>query len=268
MYEDPSLMVLDKPPGLLTSPEAAFPNEPALMALLHAAIADGKPWAQTRQISHLSCPLRLDTDTSGLLILAKDKTVHSALADAFGTETPIRRHLAIVRGIPSEKIFEINAPLASHPFQPGLSKVDLREGKKSKTRVEVIETFPRHEYSFLQCDLLTQRPCQIPVHLQHIGLTVAGDKNHGGKPLWLSRLKKDYRLKPGREERPLLQRSAVHASEIRLKHPVSHEDMQWTCPLPKDFKTALKYLRLYDQPSGQDSSSPDPSSHFPPVPFD
>jgi 23S rRNA-/tRNA-specific pseudouridylate synthase len=72
-----------------------------------------------------------------------------------------------------------------------------------------------------------------------------GDEVYGGKPLWLSRLKKDYRLKPGREERPLLARVALHAEELSLPHPVTGETVTIKSEWPKDLKVALKYLRLH-----------------------
>jgi 23S rRNA-/tRNA-specific pseudouridylate synthase len=72
------------------------------------------------------------------------------------------------------------------------------------------------------------------------------DQLYDGKNLWLSRLKRDYRLKPGREERPLLSRVALHAEELSLPHPVTGETVTITAPLPKDLKVALKYLRLHE----------------------
>ena len=86
---------------------------------------------------------------------------------------------------------------------------------------------------------------QIRVHLRHVDLPVVGDELYGGKSLWLSRLKQDYRLKPGREERPLISRVALHASELALPHPVTKETVLIKCEIPKDFKVALKYLRQY-----------------------
>jgi 23S rRNA pseudouridine955/2504/2580 synthase len=74
---------------------------------------------------------------------------------------------------------------------------------------------------------------------------MVGDELYGGKKLWLSRLKRDYRLKPGHEEKPLMGRAALHAEELSLVHPVTHETVTMKAELPKDFKVALKYLRLY-----------------------
>ncbi|HEY1490015.1 MAG TPA: RNA pseudouridine synthase, partial [Verrucomicrobiae bacterium] len=79
----------------------------------------------------------------------------------------------------------------------------------------------------------------------HVGFKIVGDEVYGGKPLWLSRLKKDYRLKPGREERPLLGRVALHLEELTMPHPFTNETVAIKSEWPKDLKVALKYLHLY-----------------------
>lgn len=86
---------------------------------------------------------------------------------------------------------------------------------------------------------------QIRIHLKHAGFPLIGDKLYGGKPLWLSRLKRDFRLKPGREERPLIARVALHAEELSLLHPVTNQPVTITAPLPKDLRVALRYLREF-----------------------
>jgi 23S rRNA-/tRNA-specific pseudouridylate synthase len=139
----------------------------------------------------------------------------------------------------------VDAKLAPHPLNPGLMRVDSRTGKKSKTQFEVLETFPRQSYTLLKCRLLTSRTHQIHVHLRHVSLPLVGDNLYGGKPLWLSRLKPNFRLKPGHEERPLLARAALHAEELGLPHPVTGATVTITAPWPKDLKVAVKYLRQY-----------------------
>lgn len=245
LWEDADLLALDKPAGLATVPDPLHPARPDLMELLHAGIAAGKPWAIQRDLSHLGNPHRLDTESSGLLLLAKSKTAQAALADLFGIQKPLVKYQVLVRGIPDQLSFEIEAPIAPHPVTEGRMHVDLQAGKQSTTRFEVLETFPLHDFAWLQCEPITQRPHQIRVHLRHAGLTVVGDTLYGGKPLWLSRLKRDYRLKPGREERPLIHRAALHASELTLPHPVTQASLHLQCELPKDLKVGLKYLRLY-----------------------
>jgi RluA family pseudouridine synthase len=245
LFEDEHLLALDKPARLLTSPDRFDLARPNLMQLLHAGIEAGKPWVREHNLTYLSNAHRLDADTSGVLLLAKNKPALVALADLFGSEKPAQKYHALVRGTPAEEKFEVNAPLSDHPLKLGLMRVDPQAGMKSKTRFEVLEDFPRHGYALLQCEPLTTRLHQIRVHLRHAGLSVVGDEPYGGKFLWLSRLKQDYRLKPGREERPLISRIALHASELSLPHPVTKETVTIKSELPKDFKVALKYLRLY-----------------------
>jgi 23S rRNA-/tRNA-specific pseudouridylate synthase len=127
----------------------------------------------------------------------------------------------------------------------GEMRVDPKNGKQSKTKFEVLENFSRFGYALLKCEPITGRTHQIRAHLRHAGLPIVGDELYGGKPLWLSRLKKDYRLKPGREERPLLSRVALHAEELQLPHPVTNEIVTIKSEWPKDLKVALKYLRQF-----------------------
>jgi len=243
LFEDEHLLALDKPAGLPASPDRHDPQRPNLMQLLHAAIAAGKPWARERGLDYLMNGHRLDAETSGVLLLAKNKPVLIALANLFGSEKPVQKHVALVQGRPIEDAFEVEAKLAPHPAKPGLMHVNPNTGKKSKTRFTVLEKFDG--WTLLQCEPLSSRPHQIRVHLRHAGLPLAGDDWYGGKPLWLSRLKRDYRLKPGHEERPLLSRAALHAEALSLAHPVTGETLTITAPWPKDLKVAVKYLRQF-----------------------
>lgn len=251
LFEDEHLLALDKPAGLPTTPEAeAGPEEtprPNLMKLLHAAIADGKPWAQERKLTYLNHAHRLDGSTSGVLLLAKNKPAFLALADAFGIDRPRRQFLALVHGNLIEESFEVEARISPHPLKPGLMRVDKRDGKPAKSKITLLENFTLAGHALVKCEALTDRLHQLRVHLSHVDLPLVADDFYGGKNLWLSRLKRDYRLKPGREERPLVSRPALHSEELSFPHPVTGETVTVTAPLPKDFKVALKYLRLHSR---------------------
>lgn len=249
LFEDDHLLALDKPAGLLTSPDRYDPERPNLMKLLHAGISAGKPWATERGLTYLMNAHRLDFETSGVILLAKSKPVLVHLANLFGSEKPIKRYVALVQGAPAEDRFETDAKLAPHPARPGLVRVDPKRGRKSKTCFAVLERFSG--YALLQCEPLTGRTHQIRVHLRHLGLPIVGDELYGGKPLLLSRLKRNYRLKPGREERPLISRVALHAAELSLSHPVTGELIRLTAPWPKDLTVATKYLRQYSFPASR-----------------
>ena len=243
VFEDEHLLAIRKPARLLTSPDRYDPNRPNLMRLLHSGVAEGKSWAKQRGLTYLANAHRLDFETTGVLLLAKNKAVLVQLADMFGTEKPVKTYIALVQGTPIEERFEVDAPIAPHPTSVGLMRVDPRRGKKSKTLFEVQEKF--RGYTLLKCQPLTGRTHQIRVHLRHVKLPILGDALYRGGKLWLSELKRNFRLKPNHEERPLIETVALHAETLSLVHPVTKETISITAPWPKDLEVAVKYLRKF-----------------------
>jgi len=252
LYEDEHLLALDKPAGLLTSPDRLALDRPSLMNLLQAGVAAGKPWARERQLAYLANAHRLDSDTGGVLLLAKNKTALVALADQFGAENAVRKYLALVQGVPPDDEFSVSEKIGPHPVRPGQMRIDSRTGKKARTEFAVLEKFSR--WSLLSCSVRLERPQQVSLHLSHAGFPAVGDEAHGGKFLWLSRLKKNFRLKPGREERPLISRVALHLEELSVVHPVTHQALTIKSEWPKDLRVALKYLRLHGRDGSRGSS--------------
>jgi len=249
LYEDEYLIGLDKPSGLLVSSDRFSPDRPNLMQLLHDGIAQGKPWAKERGLSYLRITHRLDPEATGIALFAKTKDVLIKLREAFGIENPGIRYLALVREIPSQPEFEVDAKTAPNPVRPGVMKIDSHHGKRSRTLFKVIEKFSR--YALLTCEPLTDRPHQVRVHLRQAGFPIVGDQVYGGKPLLLSRLKPNYRLKEARVERPLISRPALHSEQTLLAHPVTGERLSFCAPRPKDIEVGLKYLRRYEGPQGE-----------------
>ncbi len=243
LFEDEHLLALEKPSGLLTSPDRYDSNRPNLMRLLHAGIAEAKPWATERHLTYLMNAHRLDFETSGILLLAKSRPVLVALADLFGSEKPLKSYIVLVQGAPAEDCFEIDARLAPHPVSLGRMRVDPKRGKRSRTLCEVRERFAG--WTLLDCKPQTGRTHQIRIHLRYVGLPVVGDEVYGGKPLLLSSLKPGYRLKPQQIERPLMPRVALHAQELTLPHPITTQPVTIKSPWPKDLNVALKYLRRF-----------------------
>ena len=243
LFEDDHLLALDKPAGLPVSPEHEDDAGPNLMQLLHDGIADAKPWAKERQLTYLTNSHRLDADATGVFLLAKNKPAQVAVTNQFGSEKPLKKFISLAWDSPLAARFEVDAKLAPNPLKPGLMCVDANNGKKSRTEFEVLESFS--DWTLLRCLPLTDRPHQIRIHLKRAGFPVVGDEAYGGKKLWLSRLKRDFRLKPGREERPLLARAAVHLEELSLAHPVTNEAVVIKSEWPKDIRVAVKYLRQY-----------------------
>jgi RluA family pseudouridine synthase len=243
LFEDDHLLALDKPSRMLVSPDRYDLNRPNLMKLLHAGIEGGKPWAVRRGLSYLMNAHRLDFETSGIILLAKTKPVLVALANLFSSEKSIKTCVALVHGNPVKNEFEVDAKLAPHPVKVGLIRVDENTGKRSITKFELMEKFTG--CSLIKCLPLTDRTHQIRVHLRQAGLPIIGDTLYGGSELLLSRLKSGYRLKGNKTERPLINRVALHAAELKLIHPITSAEVVITSPWPKDITVAVKYLRLY-----------------------
>jgi len=245
LYEDEHLLALDKPGGLLTSAVPDQPEHLSLIQLLHAGIAENKPWAKERGLSFLLNAHGLDAEASGVILLAKSKPALGKLLDFFGVERPSRRYVALAQGERPESLFEVKAKLAPHPTIPGQMRIDSKDGKRSLTAFETLEQFSR--YTLLKCVPLTDRPHQIRVHLRHARMPVVGDQSYGGRRLLLSRLKPNYRLKGKAVERPLIDRAALHAEQLDLVPPVSAQPVTIVAPWPKDLTVAVKYLRKYAQ---------------------
>lgn len=246
VFEDEHLLAISKPARLLTSPDRYDPNRPNLMKLLHGGVTEGKPWAKQRGLTYLANAHRLDFETTGILLLAKNKPVLVALADLFGSEKPVKTYAALVQGTPVEDHFDVDAPIAPHPTSVGLMRIEPKRGKKSRTLFTVVEKF--RGYTLLKCQPLTGRTHQIRVHLRHVKLPIVGDTLYRGGKLWLSELKRNFRLKPNKEERPLMATVALHAESLSLTHPVTHETITITAPWPKDLEVAVKYLRKFAAP--------------------
>jgi RluA family pseudouridine synthase len=243
LFEDSYLLALDKPSGLLTSPDRDQPERSSLIKLLHRDIGRGAHWVQERRISYLANAHRLDEETSGVMLLAKDKTTLIALANQFGSQTLMRSYVALVQGRPAENTFRVDTKVAPDLFRPGIVRVDQKRGRKAETRFEVLERFKG--YALVKCEPFTERTHQIRVHLQSQGLPIVGDSLYGSTPLLLSNLKSDYRFKPGREERPLVGHTALHLEKLALLHPSLGTPVQIESPWPKLLKVAVKYLRKY-----------------------
>jgi RluA family pseudouridine synthase len=243
LFEDDTLLAIEKPARLLVSPDRYDIMRPNIMRLFHSDIARGAKWTQERGLTYLANAHRLDFETSGVLLLAKNKPALIALANQFGAELTKKTYLAIATGSPEKDSFDDNAALGPHPTRVGLVRVDEKNGKRSYTAFEVVERFSG--YSLIRCKPRTGRTHQIRVHLQHRHLPIAGDTLYGGAPLLLSSLKSNYRLKSGRTERPLLDRVALHAHELIVKHPLTDADVTITSALPHDMEVALKYLRRH-----------------------
>ena len=221
VFEDRDLLVIDKPAGLVVHPGAGNPDRTLMNALLaHAPALRGVPRAG---IVH-----RLDKDTSGLMVVAKNLAAQANLAAQLAARSVARTYLAIVHGAPPERGL-IDAPVGRDTRARTRMTV-TRRGKEARTRYRVLERFGgdgHPAFAFLECRLETGRTHQIRVHLQHLRHPVVGD------PV--------YRRGAGRGPEP--GRQALHAAGLELLHPRTGKPKRWKAPLPADLKKLLAGLR-------------------------
>lgn len=233
LHEDTSLLAFDKPSGMLVAPDRWDKARENLMGLVHATL--GKTVANVH---------RLDADTSGVLLCTKNKPALDFVSGQFQSKTVTKVYHALVVGAPEVDTELIDLPLGEDEHQLGRMRVRSgRGGKPAETEVRVLTRF--RGYTWVECRPLTGRTHQIRVHLAARGIPILCDPFYGdpAAPLLLSTFKRGYK---GREdERPLLKRLALHASELTVTHPDSRLPHTLHSPLPKEFEIALKYLRKY-----------------------
>lgn len=223
VYEDASLLVIDKPAGLVVHPGNGNPSGTLLNALLHHA-------PQLAGVPRAGIVHRLDKDTSGLLVVAKTLVAQTDLVRQLQAHTVRRHYLALALG-QVERDGMVDAPLGRHPTQRTKMAV-VRPGsggsKEARTHYHVLERFARA--TLLECRLETGRTHQIRVHLASRKHPLAGDKTYG------KTCSGDARL-------DVFPRQALHAWRLALTHPETHEEMAWESPLPDDFARLLESLR-------------------------
>jgi RluA family pseudouridine synthase len=242
VFADASLLVLDKPAGLLVAPDRWDRARANLSALLRASIAAGAPWCKALKVTYAANAHRIDADTSGLLVCALNREALSSLVEQFRGRTVDKQYLAIVHGAPSEDAFAVDLPIRPDDRYPGLVRTGRSAGKAALTRFEVVERY--RGYALVRARPETGRQHQVRVHLKAAGHSIVGDADYGGHPLMLSRLKRKYR-ESADGERPLIARQALHAHRLRLAHPATGAALELEAEIPKDIAVALKYLRRY-----------------------
>ncbi|HEY6951272.1 MAG TPA: RluA family pseudouridine synthase, partial [Bacteroidota bacterium] len=230
IFEDDHLVVLDKPAGLLVLPDRYDPALANLYDLLKT------------KYGQIYVVHRIDKGTSGLILFAKTETAHASLNRQFEERATEKEYVAICVGESSKESGKIDLPLSESPGKRFRMRVDRDKGKESVTNYKVLEQF--REYTFLAAKPETGRTHQIRVHLSAINLPILGDAVYGGGDCFLlSRVKPGYRVKG--EEKPLLDRTALHASRIIFEHPGTQEKVTLEAELPKDMKIVLNYLRKF-----------------------
>ena len=191
---------------------------------------------------------RLDKDTSGVLVFAKNVDAQRRLSHQFQNTLIEKEYLALVLGRPPQGAGEIDAPLAPHPTNPKKMAVVKHGGRPARTLWQVEAKF--RSFMLLRVFPKTGKPHQIRVHLKHVGLPLAIDSLYQpalpGKPaaIFLSSFKRDYRPNAGQQERPLIERLTLHAEKLRFKVR-DGTPIEVVAPMPKDFRATVNQLRRH-----------------------
>jgi RluA family pseudouridine synthase len=238
LHRDEHFLALDKPAGLASVRERWTDNDSALVVVWDILRAED-PEARKPRVVH-----RLDKETSGVILFATSLDAARSLSRQFREREVSKTYLAIVRGTPPEESGTIDLLLGDDPYHPGRAVVARKRGKQAIT--EWTRTEPFAGYALLTLSPKTGRMHQIRVSLAHQGYPLLVDPSYaGGRELKLSELKRNYKAKEEREERPLIKRVSLHAAAIALDHPITGERIEIRTPPPKDFSLTLKYLRMY-----------------------
>lgn len=229
IFENDDFIAINKESGTLSIPDRHDEAQLSLYKVLNQKY--GKIF-----IVH-----RLDRDTSGLILFAKNEATHKYLSQLFEQRKIEKKYLGIVRGSMPEKNGSVNEPIAEHPVKKGMMTIS-KKGKASLTNYEVLEDYGI--FSLVQFDIQSGRTHQIRVHTKSIGHPIISDELYGdGKPILLSSFKKKYKLSQNDlEERPIISRLALHSASLHFTD-IHHKEFFIEAPLPKDMKALLQQLK-------------------------
>ena len=226
--ENDDWIAINKPSGLLSIPDREG-KEISLKSMLK------------EKYGEIFTVHRIDKGTSGLIIFAKNQEAHKYLSQQFEERNTLKLYVGLINGVPAEKHGTITAPIAEHPAKNG-SMIIHRSGKEARTDFEVLESFKT--YSWLQFRIHTGRTHQIRVHAKEMGHPIVCDELYGdGKPIMLSSLKlKKFKLSKNElEEKPLLNRLALHAQKLEFVDS-NGKAVKLEAALPKDLRATLQQL--------------------------
>ncbi len=217
IYEDDSLLVLDKQPGIVVHPTSYHPDNTIANGIVY--------YLKQKGISKKVRPVsRLDRETSGIIIFAKNQFAQEALIKQMQAKIFEKEYLGIVQGIPSSISGTINLPIDRKPGSIMLRHIS-ETGAPSITHYEVLESFPQHNVSLLRFKLETGRTHQIRVHCQAMGFPIYGDtlysENNG----------------------LLISRQALHSHITKIVHPETQKEVVFNAELPSDMNTVLEIMR-------------------------
>lgn len=221
IYEDEHLIVINKPPGILVHPTSFDKGGTLVNALVY----------RFENLSAIAGPLkpgivhRLDRDTSGVLVVAKDDLTHAQLAQQFKERSVKKIYLAVLEGEVEFDEGLIEEPIARGRLERKKMRIDYSKGRYAQTYYKVLKRL--HGYSFVLLYPKTGRTHQLRVHMKYKGYPIVGDAKYGRRS-------------------PYIKRQALHAYKIRIRHPRLDKEMEFEAPLPGDFRQLLTRLGFSD----------------------
>ncbi len=233
LYEDENYLLINKISGILTIPDRYNYNLPNLINILNELY------------SPIYVVHRLDRDTSGVMLFARNEKAHKYANTLFEEQNIERIYHVFVRGqFPTNEV-EIDIPLLMNMTEKG-RVIPSARGKYSLTQVKLIE---KYRYaSLLECKLITGRQHQIRVHLTTIGYPLLVDELYSeNKAFYLSNIKRNYKIEEFSEEKPILNRLSMHSYKLEFFDEISNKTISATANYHKDFETTLKLLSKYSK---------------------
>lgn len=229
IFENEQFVAIKKPAGLLTIPDRHDDTISSLYKTLK------------HQYQNIFIVHRLDRETSGIILFAKDEATHKHLSQLFEQRNVQKYYQGIVQGQLQNKKGTIDEPLMEHPVKKGMMIVHAK-GKPSVTDYEVLEEYGI--YSLVQFQIHTGRTHQIRAHMKHLGHPIVCDEIYGdAKPILLSSFKKKFKLsRHDEEERPMLNRLGLHSYQLKFKDGKNNQH-DLIAELPKDMRALLQQLK-------------------------
>jgi len=230
---DEDLIFVNKPANYLSIPDRFQTHLPNVQGFLK------------EKFEQVFTVHRIDKETSGIMLFAKNETAHKAISQQFENRTIQKYYLAIANGRMHADTGVIDKAIGKHPGISGKMIISSK-GKPSISEYKVLERFKN--FTSLEVNIKTGRTHQIRVHLDALGHPLAVDPLYARKAsFFLSQIKgKKYRRNANREERPLISRCTLHAHRLELLHPRSEKPLSYSVDPPKDFSAMLKQLRKWD----------------------
>ena len=232
VHQDDDIVIINKPANYLSIPDRFKPDLPNVQHFLK------------NKMGQIFTVHRLDRETSGIMIFAKNERAHKILSSQFENRIVEKIYLALTSGNIHNEEDVIEKPIGKHPAASG-KMIITKKGKPSVSAYKVVERF-KH-FTLVEVNIKTGRTHQIRVHFQSIGYPLAVDPIYTKKEaFFLSEIKgKKYKKQRDEVERPLISRCTLHAHQLSFVHPSTQETLTFTSELPKDFSALVKQLRKW-----------------------